>query len=64
MGNIGELDLYVTFAFLVGLVIGLLIGWFKRKECEEQRKLDEAFNVAIADIIEQPAYLEDEWEES
>lgn len=54
MGHLGELDLYIAFTFLIGLVIGLLIGKYKERKRAEQAKLDEAFNIAITNTIEQP----------
>lgn len=54
MGNIGELDLYIVFTFIIGLVIGLLIGKYKERDRAEQAKLDEAFNVAVTGNAEQP----------
>ena len=43
---LGELDLYLTGVFIIGLVIGGLIGKYRERRREEQAKLDEAFRVA------------------
>lgn len=58
---LGEFHYYVVVCFFVGLGIGILIGKYREREHAERAKLDEAFNVAITNTIEQPlGYVEEQ----